>query len=57
MGQGRCLGASAALAAQMVDGICTFDELVARMQNRSRLRAPGAGQPPRIAMRDLQLLG
>jgi capsid assembly protease len=31
MGQGRCLMASDALAAGMVDGICTFDDVVAKM--------------------------
>jgi signal peptide peptidase SppA len=31
MGQGRCLLAPDALAAGMVDGICTFDDVVAKM--------------------------
>ena len=58
MGQGRCLGASAALAAQMVDGICTFDELVARMQKQIKAsRAPAPASRRASAMRDLQLLG
>jgi signal peptide peptidase SppA len=32
MGEGRVLGADAALAAGMVDGIATFDDVLARMQ-------------------------
>lgn len=44
MGQGRMLGASDALAAGMVDGVMTFDQLVKKMQaaskpNRSALKA------------------
>ena len=58
MGQGRCLGSSAALAAQMVDGICTFDELVSRMQKQIKAsRAPAPASRRASAMRDLQLLG
>ena len=58
MGQGRCLGASAALAEQMVDGICTFDELVSRMQKQIKAsRAPAPASRRASAMRDLQLLG
>ncbi len=36
MGQGRVLGAEAALAQKMVDGIATFDEVLARMQKAAR---------------------
>jgi signal peptide peptidase SppA len=36
MGQGRVLGADAALAEKMVDGIATFDEVVRKMQKSSR---------------------
>lgn len=32
MGEGRVLGADAALAAKMVDGIATFDDVLAKMQ-------------------------
>jgi len=32
MGQGRCLLAQDALSAGMVDGICTFDDVVSKMQ-------------------------
>ncbi len=36
MGQGRVLGADAALAQKMVDGIATFDEVLAKMQKNAR---------------------
>jgi ClpP class serine protease len=36
MGQGRVLGADAALTQKMVDGIATFDEVVTMMQKRGR---------------------
>lgn len=45
MGQGRVLGAQAALAEKMIDGICTFDELVRKMQKDSK----AAGAPRRAA--------
>jgi len=36
MGQGRCLGADAALAAKMVDGIATFDQVIKNMQKQAK---------------------
>ena len=36
MGQGRVLGADAALASSMVDGIATFDEVVKKMRRDAR---------------------
>ena len=36
MGQGRVLGADAALAQNMVDGILTFDQVVKKMQKTSK---------------------
>lgn len=36
MGKGRCLSASDAMAAGMIDGIATFDEVVAKMQKSIR---------------------
>lgn len=36
MGEGRILGAQAALAQNMVDGIATFDEVIAKMQANVR---------------------
>jgi len=43
MGQGRVLGADATLAAGMVDGVATFDDVVRRMQ-RSAKQARTAAQ-------------
>jgi ClpP class serine protease len=40
MGEGRVLGADAALAAGMVDGIATFDDVLARMQASVRSSQP-----------------
>ena len=36
MGQGRCLSATDALAQGMVDGVATFDDVVAKMQKSAR---------------------
>jgi len=36
MGQGRVLGADAALAAKMVDGVMTFDDLIRKMQRDAK---------------------
>jgi len=40
MGEGRVLGADAALAQKMVDGIATFDEVLAQMQKSVRASQP-----------------
>ena len=43
MGEGRVLGADAALAANMVDGIATFDDVLAKMQKTAvSQKPPGA---------------
>ena len=42
MGQGRVLGASAALTLDMIDGVMTFDQVVAMMQ--SRIKPPKASR-------------
>lgn len=57
MGQGRCLGADAALAEKMVDGVMTFDAVLKKMQrdlraNRSAANATRTGR----AAAELQLL-
>ncbi|WP_200893850.1 S49 family peptidase [Xanthomonas sp. GPE 39] len=39
MGQGRVLGADAALGQKMVDGIATFDDVIAMMQKRGRAQS------------------
>jgi signal peptide peptidase SppA len=45
MGEGRVLGADAALAAKMVDGIATFDDVLAKMQKTSvPQKPPGASR-------------
>jgi ClpP class serine protease len=36
MGQGRVLGADAALASSMVDGIATFEDVVKKMRRDAR---------------------
>ena len=40
MGEGRVLGADAALAAKMVDGVATFDEVLAKIQTTARSAQP-----------------
>lgn len=40
MGEGRVLGADAALTAKMVDGVATFDEVLAKMQKTARSAQP-----------------
>lgn len=40
MGEGRVLGADAALAQNMVDGIATFDDVLAKMQANIRTNRP-----------------
>ncbi|MFM1907374.1 MAG: hypothetical protein RLZZ591_1051 [Pseudomonadota bacterium] len=45
MGEGRVLGADAALAAKMVDGIATFDDVLAKMQKSAiSQKPPGASR-------------
>ena len=45
MGEGRVLGADAALAAGMVDGIATFDDVLAKMQKSAiSQKPPGASR-------------
>ena len=41
MGQGRCLGADAALAAGMVDGVMTFDQVAKKMMNSAKAARNG----------------
>ena len=45
MGEGRVLGADAALDAKMVDGVATFDDVLARMQKKAvSQKPPGASR-------------
>jgi ClpP class serine protease len=45
MGEGRVLGADAALAQRMVDGIASFDDVLAKMQKSAiSQKPPGASR-------------
>ena len=58
MGQGRVLGADAALAENMVDGIMTFDQLIKKMQKEARVAPIPRGAPgSRLAAARLSLMG
>lgn len=46
MGQGRCLMATDALAANMVDGVMTFDDVVSKMQKGARAKSSNAQASP-----------
>lgn len=56
MGQGRVLGADQAVTEKMVDGIATFDDVVARMQKNIRASKPAASRLAR-AQREISILG
>ena len=57
MGQGRVLGADAAQAQAMVDGVATFDEVIGKM--RRDARATGRPKASRLArvLREIEILG
>lgn len=58
MGQGRVLGAEAALEQKMVDGVMTFDQVIKKMQKDLRSTSTAPAKSRRAAAeRDLQLLG
>jgi len=57
MGEGRVLGADAALAAKMVDGIATFDDVLARMQKAALPVKPKSASRLGQARNALALLG
>jgi signal peptide peptidase SppA len=58
MGQGRVLGADAALAENMVDGIMTFDQVIKKMQKEARAAAASRGAPAnRLAAARLSIMG
>ena len=56
MGQGRVLGADAALAENMVDGIASFDEVVQKMRRDARPAAKPKASRLAQARRDLQIM-
>ena len=56
MGQGRVLGADAALAQNMVDGVATFDEVIKKMRRASKQPAPSGASRLKQARDALALL-
>ncbi|HET6912061.1 MAG TPA: signal peptide peptidase SppA, partial [Rhodanobacteraceae bacterium] len=56
MGKGRVLGADQAKAEGMVDGIATFDDVIANMQKGINSTAPRASRLAR-AQRDIAIMG
>lgn len=56
MGQGRVLGADAALSEKMVDGIMTFDDLIKKMQKDAKVASKPAASRLAIAQRELQMM-
>ena len=56
MGQGRVLGADAALAQNMVDGIATFDEVLKKMRRAAKSAAPQGASRLNQARQTLALL-
>lgn len=57
MGQGRVLGADAALAEKMVDGIMTFDDVIKKMQRDAKATAKGGASRLAAAKRELEIMG
>lgn len=56
MGQGRVLGAEAALGEKMVDGIMTFDQVVKKMQANAKTGGRSAASRLAAAQREVQIL-
>ena len=56
MGQGRVLGADAALAQNMVDGVATFDEVIKKMHRAAKQPAPQGASRLKQARDSLALL-
>lgn len=56
MGEGRCLGADAALAAGMVDGVMSMDDLIAKMQRAARPTGRTAAQKAAARQREIEAL-
>lgn len=55
MGQGRVLGADAALAENMVDGIATFPDVIRKMQRNAKSTRP-AGRSAQANRNEIELL-
>ena len=56
MGQGRVLGADAAQAQGMVDGVATFDELVRKMRSKAKPAAKPRASRLAYAQRAIEIL-
>jgi len=56
MGKGRVFGADQAQSASMVDGIATFDEVIARMHSNIKASTPRASRLA-AAQRDIAIIG
>jgi hypothetical protein len=58
MGQGRVVGADAALVQNMVDGVASFDEVLQKMRKSSKPIMPARAPRSRLssARNDLALL-
>jgi len=56
MGQGRCVGATEALAQNMTDGVMTLDQVIARMQKDIQSSVPRASRLA-AAQRELAMQG
>lgn len=57
MGQGCVLGADAALAQNMVDGIVTFDDVIRKMHRDAKAAAKSKANRLTQAQRDLAIFG
>ena len=57
MGQGRVLGADAAMAQNMVDGVATFDDVVRKMRRDTKGAAKSIGSRLAHAQRALATFG
>lgn len=56
MGEGRCLNASQALAANMIDGVMSFTDLIKKMQRTSKAPTRGGRSALAAAQADLAML-
>lgn len=56
MGQGRVYGADQAMSEKMVDGVMTFDDVVAKMQRAVKASKPSASRLAR-AQREISIMG
>ena len=56
MGQGRVLGADAALSSHMVDGVATLDDVISKMRRAVRISSKPRVSRLAIAQKELQIL-